>query len=233
MMETRVNIDALRELIGTRGCVIRQQHTIPFDLGMEIMQTIGKMTMPNFTIDKHNRFAYENLVRWIISDPDTMCETPEGRTIRANLGKGIYLQGGTGTGKSMALNLARLMCRHLGVKIKISRDVAPVPLAWKTERADDICDTFSQDGDLSRWKNIPVLCIQDLGSEPGEILYMGNRRRVMGSIIEARGDMFDRVTLISTNIRIDRVGEIYGQRVHSRLQQMCNILTLNGPDRRI
>lgn len=231
-METQVNIDALRQLIASRGCVIRQKQKVNFDLAMETMLTIGQMTIPDFMIDDKNRFAYENLVRWIINDMDAKCETPDGNIVQADPCKGIYLQGGTGTGKSMALNLGKLLCLHFGIKVKISADFVPVSLGWSTYRADDICDRYAQEGDLTQWKQTPVLCIQDLGSEPGEILYMGNRRRVLGSILEARGDMYDRVTLISTNIRIDKVAELYGQRVHSRLIQMCNILTLNGPDRR-
>jgi hypothetical protein len=61
---------------------------------------------------------------------------------------------------------------------------------------------------------------------------MGNRRRVLGSIIEARGDLSGRLTLISSNMKIDKAGSLYGPRVQSRLIEMCNILTLSGPDRR-
>ena len=106
------------------------------------------------------------------------------------------------------------------------------PLAWTTYRADDICDLFSQDGDLHRWKETKSLCIQDLGTEPTELLYMGNRRRVLRSILEARGDVYDRLTLISSNFPPNALADTYGFRVQSRIVQMCNPIYLGGNDRR-
>lgn len=231
-METTINMDILRELVSARGCIYRQKQKVTFEQGMEALEAIGQIMIPGFVIDQHNRFAYENLVRWVINDPGAMCNTPEGDTAPANLSKGIYIQGNTGSGKSMALDMCRTLCNYFGLKVRTEAYGTPVSLAWNTYRADEICEAYARDGDLFTWKSTPCLCIQDFGSEPGETLYMGNRRRVIGSIIEARGDMYNLITLISTNLRINKVGEIYGQRVASRLVQMCNIITLTGPDRR-
>ena len=231
-METTINIDTLLELVNARGCIYRQKQKVSFEQGMEALKAVGQIMVPGFVIDRHNRFAYENLVRWVINDPGAMCNTPEGGTVPADPSKGIYIQGNTGTVNSLSLDMCRTLCHYFGLKVRTEADVTPVSLAWNTYRADDICDAYSRDGDLSLWKSTPCLCIQDLGSEPGETLYMGNRRRVIGSIIEARGDMYNRLTLISSNLRINKIGELYGQRVASRLVQMCNIITLTGPDRR-
>lgn len=232
MERLSLNIDSLKELVARRGRIIRQKQVIPFETAMEALETMGKLIIPAFVIDEQNRFAYENLIRWLIDDPAAMCNTPEGGITPADLGKGIYLQGGTGTGKSMALDICKSLCDFFGLKVKTEPNGTPISLAWRSWRADDICDAYSREGDMAPWKNEPLLCIQDMGSEPGETIYMGNRRRVLGSIIEARGDMYNRITLISSNIRITKVPEIYGQRVYSRLIQMCNIITLSGPDRR-
>lgn len=229
-MNPDINIERIKELIGTGGRIQRAAQSYDFELAIEAFIVTGKLLIPGFVVDDDNRFAYENLVRWLINDPAMQCESPEGEKIPASPHKGIYLQGGTGTGKSKALNLLRTLALYLGVKIKADGDIRSI--AWENYRADDICDLYAADGELRRWKEAVVLCIQDLGSEPGEILYMGNRRRVLGSIIEARGDMYGRLTLISTNMKIDKVGGLYGPRVQSRLIEMCNILTLSGPDRR-
>ena len=132
----------------------------------------------------------------------------------------------------MALDICKILCTFFGLKVRTEANGTPISLAWRSRRADDISEAYAREGDISPWKNEPLLCIQDLGSEPGETIYMGNRRRVIGSIIEARGDMYNCITLVSSNIRINKVAELYGPRVYSRLIQMCNIITLNGPDRR-
>ena len=232
MESTTINIMALKELVAGRGRIIRQKQFVPFETAMEAFETLGGLIVPGFVIDDHNRFAYQNLVRWLIDDTDALCNTPEGGTAPADLGKGIYLQGGTGTGKSVALDICKILCTFFGLKVRTEANGTPISLAWRSRRADDISEAYAREGDISPWKNEPLLCIQELGSEPGETIYMGNRRRVIGSIIEARGDMYNCITLVSSNIRINKVAELYGPRVYSRLIQMCNIITLNGPDRR-
>ena len=63
---------------------------------------------------------------------------------------------------------------------------------------------------------------------------MGNRRKVLRSIIEQRADRADRMTLITSNYPPDaeEIVQIYGYRVMSRIKQMCNVICLPGQDRR-
>lgn len=228
-MERLIPIEALRDLLNTRGMIQRATQRITFEEGMQAVREIGAFLVPGFTIDKDNAFAYENVLRWCISDPAMICYGENGKT-PGDLQKGIYIYGNVGTGKSLLLDIFRTMCRHYGIKAKYGDQIAP--LAWTTYRSDDICDLYSQDGDLLRWKETKSLCIQDLGNEPAELLYMGNRRRVLRSILEARGDTFDRVTLISSNFPPSHLIEVYGPRVQSRINQMCNPIYLGGNDRR-
>ena len=80
----------------------------------------------------------------------------------------------------------------------------------------------------------PMLGIQDLGSEPQESLYMGNRVDVVRQLIEHRGDKTDEMTLITSNLKIngERLVNRYGDRVASRLVEMCNYFEIKGKDRR-
>ena len=49
----------------------------------------------------------------------------------------------------------------------------------------------------------PIVCIQDLGSEPAyEAVYMGVRREPLRQLIEARGDHDDMLTMATSNINI-------------------------------
>lgn len=228
-MERIIPIETLKELLEYRGMVLRQKQLVSFEDAMQAVIEIGSYMVPGFRIDKDNEFAYTNILKWVINDPTMLCNTENGKA-PADPCKGIYVYGNVGTGKSMLLDIMKVVCRHFKIKAKFGTE--PSPLAWRSFRADDICDLYGQDGDLHPWKAEKVLCIQDLGNEPAELLYMGNRRRVMRSILEARGDAYDNLTLISSNIPLDHAGDIYGPRVQSRLMQMCNAYRMDGKDRR-
>ena len=224
-----IPLEALRDLLASRGMVVRAMQKISFAQGWAAINEIGAYMVPGFRIDEANRFAYENVLRWCINDPEMLCEGPDGKRT-ADPQKGLYIYGNVGTGKSMLLDVFRTFCRYYHINVKYGDQIAP--LAWTTYRADDICDLFSQDGDLHRWKETKSLCVQDLGTEPTELLYMGNRRRVLRSILEARGDVYDRLTLISSNFPPNALADAYGSRVQSRIVQMCNPIYLGGSDRR-
>jgi DNA replication protein DnaC len=88
---------------------------------------------------------------------------------------------------------------------------------------------------LDKYKKMPILCNQDLGAELKESLHMGNRINVLKQLIEYRGDRQDLITLITSNYPIDSefISVKYGDRVVSRLIEMCNYFELKGKDRRI
>ena len=79
-----------------------------------------------------------------------------------------------------------------------------------------------------------MLGIQDFGQEPAESLYMGNRLDVIRQLVEYRGDCSDELTFITTNLKMggEKLIQRYGDRVASRLNQMCNNLEIKGLDRR-
>ena len=78
-----------------------------------------------------------------------------------------------------------------------------------------------------------IIGIQDLGQEPKETLYMGNRLNVLQQLLEYRGDRGDQLTLITSNLRIssETLKRDYGDRVQSRLVEM-NYFEIKGKDRR-
>lgn len=187
----------------------------------EALLAIGRHLTPDFVIDSDNRKAYTDVLRWCI-----------GKEGELDLLKGIYLYGNTGTGKTLMLSLMLNICRYY--KTGFSTANGDYPLIDKTARADEICDDYAEEGDLTKWVDYPSLCINDLGAEPAETLYMGNRRKVLRSILEQRADRADRITLITSNYPPEaaEMESAYGQRVISRIHQMCNIIQLPGKDRR-
>ncbi len=65
-------------------------------------------------------------------------------------------------------------------------------------------------------------------------MYMGNRLNVLRAILEYRGDRTDKITMISSNLPVQHKAftDKYGDRVASRMCEMCNYYQLTGIDRR-
>ena len=217
----------------------RYQYTKPglydLDNAMKIVEAIGKSRNPAFVIDDENRFAFENFIKWAHCDTSMKCLDPvSGQVIPGRLKRGIYIAGNTGTGKTWCMEIMQAYIQALGFRVLWQDDTQPRPLWWRSIRADGLCDVWTETGNVTAFKNAPMLCIQDLGNEPQEALYMGNRLDVARYIIEYRGDAHAELTFITSNLRMggDILKERYGDRVASRLNEMCNYFEIKGKDRR-
>lgn len=220
---------------------IKRYSYLPYDLNvaMQVVEAIGKSRNPNFVIDDENRFTYENLIRWVQGDTAMMCLDPETKQpVPGRLDKGIYIAGNTGTGKSWALEIMTVFTTIDNIQIYFGKDYNGKNingcLHWANVRTDTMCEEFSREGSYEKYKQWKILGIQDLGAEPVESLYMGNRVDVLRMILEYRGDRTDRVTLITSNLPINhqKLIDRYGDRVASRLAEMCNYFEIRGTDRR-
>lgn len=205
---------------------------------LKIIEAIGKTRHRKFVIDAENRFAYENFIKWCHGDATMKQIHPDtGEIVPGNLYAGIYIGGTTGSGKSWCLEIMRAYASALRFKVTIpvtyDKDDTR-PLSWRIIRADEICEQFAEDGKITELKRLPVLAIQDMGQEQEESLYMGNRVDAVRQLIEYRGDLDNELTLITSNLPMgsDRLMARYGDRVASRLRQMCNNLVIKGKDRR-
>lgn len=231
------NMSAILGRIKERGLfqsIIRYQY-LPLDmeLSLELVEGIGKDRNPKFQIDDENRFTYENLIRWCHCDTEMKCLDPETkRVIPGRLKSGIYIAGNTGSGKSWALEI--MAAYSMVYNFQIQMGETKRCLYWGNVRTDTICDEYKMQGTFERFKNMSIIGIQDLGAEPAESMYMGNRENVLRQILEYRGDRTDLITLITSNLPINhkRLVDRYEERVSSRLNEMCNYFEIKGKDRR-
>ena len=232
-----INMSAILGRIKERGlfqAITRQQY-LPYDMNiaLQVVDAIGKDRNAKFQIDDENRFTYENMIRWVHGDPEMKCLDPETKKIiPGRLTAGIFIGGKTGSGKSWALEIMSAYCLIDNVQITVGETQRC--LYWGNVRTDVICDEYTTDGSFDRFKKMSIIGIQDLGAEPGESLYMGNRVSVMRQILEYRGDFTDKMTLITSNLPMNHkaLAERYGDRVTSRLNEMCNYFEILGKDRR-
>ncbi len=203
---------------------------------MEIVKAIGESFDSRFTIDENNRFVYENCVRWAIGDVGMRATHPEtGAEIAGDLRKGIYIAGTVGSGKSLCMRILKTFCVKLKVRVAVGKEKVSSLLWWPSFRADELAERYGKEGDISEIKSCPVIDIQDLGSEPLETVYMGTRLEVLRGILEFRGDHpGEYLTLLTSNLKMagDDLKELYGNRVSSRLREMCNYFEIKGKDRR-
>lgn len=206
------------------------------DIALSVFRKLGEqITGRTFDIDEENEWVIKNVIRWAHGDSDIHAVDPESRKlIRGDIAKGIYISGGTGTGKSLILEILskyltidNVRAMFLGANIKT--------LAFPHYTTNKVCSYYSENGDLSPFLNAPVICFQDLGIEQAETLFMGTRTKVMQTIIQERGDTRGIITLFSSNNDIIDPETIllYGDRGTSRLRKMCNYYELTGRDRRI
>lgn len=110
----------------------------------------------------------------------------------------------------------------------------PSALGWAQVRADALCEAWTQGRGLAWYRELWALCVQDLGQEPQEALYMGNRLDVVRQLVECRGDRRDALTFFTSNLRLggEALRQRYGDRAASRLIGMCNYFEIRGRDRR-
>lgn len=232
-----MEIGRLLKVIEQRGLFqsIQRLKYMPFDMNiaLNVVEAIGKHRNPQFVIDNENRFTYENIIRWIHGDDSMKCIDPTTkRTIPGRLNAGLYIAGNTGSGKSWCLEIMAAYCLIDNVQITLGENTRC--LIWDNIRTDAVCDEFVKTGECQNYKTKSIIGFQDLGSEPIESLYMGNRINVMRQILEYRGDRTDLITLITSNLPMNNEALIdrYDDRVASRLNEMCNYFEIKGKDRR-
>lgn len=245
---TREQINGIVSAMRTKGVlhrIERYQSTFSVEDGMRLIEAFGRAITPTFKLDEFNTWTYKQLVRWLLGDPTMEAQSPKQPRVKVRgvLTKGIYLAGRTGTGKSTALTLLAALADAFQVRIVI--DNCTRPIAWQEVRTDDVVDEFRRSGTYCKlmskigrsvdFRREQILCLQDLGTEPLESNYMGNKTNPVQSVLEARGDDLATLTLLSSNIPLGHEALVkgYGDRVQSRLCGMCNYLTIDGGDRRM
>lgn len=142
-----------------------------------------------------------------------------------DLRKGLFFFGNTGTGKTTLLKACSEFTRTTRVK------------AFKIRSAKEVVNNILSDGNAKSLENYTQITepynfgFDDVGHE-NECTIFGTRINAIEEILTAR---YDRklLTHCTSNLTPDRIKEYYGQRLHSRLHEMFNIILINGEDFRI
>jgi len=139
-------------------------------------------------------------------------------------GRGLWFFGSVGTGKT---TLAMLVSKHA---LEAGRSVAIYSLP---RLLAEIRTTFGDDAGtsyvdlLDRLQQVDLLHIDDLGAEKTSPWVLEQ----LYAIVNARYED-QRSIVITTNLERDALAEQINERTVSRLEEMCEVLPLYGPDAR-
>ncbi len=190
--------------------------------------------VPGFQLDTHNEPIYRRLLAYFTCDETTQT------TLSLDPGKGILLLGPVGCGKTAAMRFFERNART-PYRIIPARDVARRFLTEGFAVLDRYgAQAFSQrsygSGHGPDHRHPVTYCFDDLGVEQNARLY-GNECNVLAEILLDRYDRFvthQMLTHLTSNLNAPELEQLYGDRLRSRLREMCNVLTFpaSAPDRR-
>ncbi len=203
------------------------------DKCLEMLQIVGSQLVNGFQIDENNKDVYINLLKYLHNSSDFQALNPRTKQWeQGNLTRGIYIAGPTGVGKSTVFQVLRGYNSLFNFTFRVG--TSTYSFNFKDYHTKEICSIFANKGSFDELNRLALVSLQDLGTEPKNSLYMGNRIDVIRELIEERGDDHCKITFISSNYPMlsDYITATYGERVTSRLQTMCNYFELRGLDRR-
>lgn len=144
---------------------------------------------------------------------------------------GILLCGNCGNGKTTSMNAFVSVSKYLeGVrrrKVMTEGDI-PKGLTITVTSARRLTQIAKDEVAMNEAKLTHVLCIDDLGLEPTEVLDFGNAINPVIEILEHRyrQQLF---TFITTNLTPKQIREKYGDRIADRFNEIMKCIVYENP----
>lgn len=174
---------------------------------------------PEFVIDDSNREVMNDLFAYVNKQPGKL-----------DLKKGILLWGNVGTGKSTIIKI-------LGEELRYNNE------GYKTINCSYLATQFAATGldalnestyNEGHAGSRPVnRAFDELGREPIPSRHYGNELNVMQYVFQCRYECRAVArTFATTNINPAFLSKLYGEYIADRINEMFNIIELNGTSRR-
>lgn len=154
--------------------------------------------------------------------------------------KGLWLWGDIGTGKSTMLEILREYCRLVRPPQRYrqsDRDSAKQlrnelwSYGFRITNASFVAGDFAKEGYPGVEKYI-LYCRQafdEVGRECIPTGYYGNMENVFQYIIQRRYDIrHGDFTHVTSNLRPEQIGEVYGDHIYDRCIEMFNFVEMSG-----
>lgn len=145
-------------------------------------------------------------------------------------GKGIYLYGGVGVGKT-----------HIAYAIKQKLEEKQIPVRfWNvTELLRVARNDYSKEKQDKRQPDVELTSLNAHGEKPVAILDdVGAEKSsefVTETLYSIINERYNKVmpTILTSNLDLAQLAEKVGERTASRLAEMCKVINLTGNDRRV
>jgi DNA replication protein DnaC len=144
---------------------------------------------------------------------------------RLGAGRGLWLYGDTGTGKTtlaMLVSKAALEAGHSVAIYSLPKLLARIRRTYESEPGGDSYLSF-----FERLTSVDLLHIDDLGAEKRSDWVLEQLYALVNERYEAQ-----RSVMVTTNLAHEELEEQIGSRTVSRLTQVCDEVPLFGDDRR-
>ena len=139
---------------------------------------------------------------------------------------GLFLCGGTGNGKTTFCRAIAQMLTMLNVSVPIDNRYENYRLSMV--QASDLANTaLNQPMRLRELYDTRLLCIDDVGTEPAELINYGNAVHPVADILTHRYTT-QRYTIITTNLAPHEFSARYGARIADRLREMMVIVPFDS-----
>lgn len=198
---------------------------------INVIQNIGSRLRGHYSIDDWNRHIIDYIYDYLFYFPNE-------KENEVNFRKGLIINGDIGTGKSLLFRILSRFLRKQDSELWFNT-VNCMEIENSYAKGDNILiekytrESFRISGGGSI-KGAKHYCFDDLGMDKGTTKYYGRSVNVMSDIIIGRYNFFHDGMLshFTTNLSKEEIKQVYGQVAFSRLNEMCEFLTLKGPDRR-
>lgn len=131
-----------------------------------------------------------------------------------NKGKGLFLLGAPGRGKSIMIRYAIPMI----FRARLPRVFTVVDMANPTIKIDDL---------LTK----KYIALDDIGAEVTRKVF-GTERNIATEIISMASDVPDVLLIASSNLSMDAIESTYGARIADRIKYLCRRIPFNGKSMR-
>ncbi|MBI4931839.1 MAG: hypothetical protein HY841_13840 [Bacteroidetes bacterium] len=212
-----MNLDLLN-IINHQPVTIKQVR-YNFNEVMEAILYLGQKFMPissgekKFILEEERLNLYTQLIYYFFNDDK----------FKGDLGKGLFIHGGKGTGKTLALKIFRALASN---RLLLSGK------GFRMFNCDEIVADYETSGAkcLSNYYKGNIF-FDDIGDENRQALHYGTTRNVMKDIMTRRYREFTdngSMTYITSNFNVKLIEQEYGARIEDRFKEMFNELILTG-----
>ena len=190
-------------------------------VALDVINKIGLNTVDNFNVDGAFRDYYIQLIKYFHGD----------QSFKGDLTKGLLITGPTGTGKSLSMEIMKIYREIDNIRFVFDGNTVNFDYRLLTGHAiNHAYMEFGYDG-LQTFINENILYLDDFGIESREAVHYGSRIDAVEYILMERHRR-EKLIFATSNLTVEQLLDIYGDRLYSRFKQMFNLINLTGKDMR-